>query len=76
MSVKLRDGCGCFLKHTDLSLSYLVKIGLIWLLLMCSGGYYGRKMKLLGEVQWIPHYKLLQIKFSETTAIRNKKQSF
>ena len=24
----------------------------------------------------IPHYKLLQIKFSETTAIRNKKQSF
>ena len=24
----------------------------------------------------IPHYKLLQIKFTETTAIRNKKQSF
>ena len=60
----------------DFSLYHLVKIGLIWLLLMCSSGYYGRKMKLLGEVQWIPHYKLLQIKFSETTAIRNKKQSF
>ena len=34
----------------DSSLSHLVKIGLIWLLMMCSGGCYGREMKLLCEV--------------------------
>ena len=28
------------------------------------------------DVAGIPHYNLLQIKFSEITAIRNKKQSF
>ena len=28
----------------DLSLYHLVKIGLIWLLVMCSGEYYGRKI--------------------------------
>ena len=28
----------------DSPLSHLVKIGLIWLLMMCSGGYYGRKI--------------------------------
>ena len=34
----------------DSSLYHLVKIGLICPLVMCSGVYYGRKMKLLGEV--------------------------
>ena len=34
----------------DSPLSHLVKIGLIWLLMMCSGGCYGREMKLLCEV--------------------------
>ena len=34
----------------DSSLYHLVKIGLIRLLMMCSGVYYGRKMKLLCEV--------------------------
>ena len=38
------------LTESDLSLYHLVKIGLIWLLVMGSGVYYGRKMKLLGEV--------------------------
>jgi len=36
-----------------------------------------RTWKYLSEREpGIPHYKLLQIKFSETTAIRNKKQDF
>ena len=34
----------------DSPLSHLVKIGLICPLVMCSGGYYGRKMKLHGCV--------------------------
>lgn len=34
----------------DSPLSHLVKIGLIWLLVMRSEGYYSRKMKLLCEV--------------------------
>jgi len=28
----------------DSSLSHLVNIGLIWLLMMCSGEYYGKKI--------------------------------